>query len=373
MSNNKLTLDKLVTYIQTITKPIEIQVDDSSSETDEQKIDLNTGEMSNLTTFMIPLKKILDPHLEEYYRYGVHKNNKENITFYYSLLFCLDSIFLNIPESEKVIYIKKVVNKINNDVKHQYKLYKSYGWKKEEILSDINNFTNSNISTLILSNYFNVNIIIFNQTNSSINAIYYEPEFNKYKSTVFMSLTDKYYEPIIDHQHRIFTHNDNMLKTLIENHKKSIIVPNAYKTQQNKLFSVGLEDLDKYIIQEVIQESKEEIKEEEIKEEVKEVKQDMENSYEEISEEHGDSPALEFSDKTEDIEDLDLHKGIFMQKKENNIDVVVPESKATLKMKLDELQQLSLKLGINVNKNINGKDKAKTKMELCNEIQNYKK
>lgn len=132
-------------------------------------------------------KEIFD---NNFYRYGIHiyDNEYQNISFLSSILYCIDENY-NI-EDKFVLF-----NKINN----------------------IKEFIKNNIN---ITNYLNMNIIIFDFKTEKIKSLYNGDYLNPYKETIFLANYDDYWEPICCKDFKTFNINSskcNILKNKILN------------------------------------------------------------------------------------------------------------------------------------------------------------
>ena len=145
---------------------------------------------------------------KNYFRYGIlnYDLDHNNISFYSSLLTCLDDSFVSLNQPNKLQFIKILKDKIKNDY-NTLNLYKKFNYKdkfgigKEIIYDEINNNLSVPIIQLV-ADYFNLNIIVFNFENHKKYAIYREDIFNSFKPTLILGYADGYYEPIITNKKR---------------------------------------------------------------------------------------------------------------------------------------------------------------------------
>ena len=138
--------------------------------------------------------------------YGIlnYDNNNDNISIYSSILTLLDSDFI-LPfykdELSTIINFKNnIINyTISNNIEFINLLYTD--------------------KLQIITNIFNINIIIFNKLDKNIDIIGCDNIFNSYKTTLLLSQYNLLFEPIINHNlfQRCFNFNDDIIKNIINN------------------------------------------------------------------------------------------------------------------------------------------------------------
>ena len=108
---------------------------------------------------------------KNYFRYGIlnYDLDHNNISFYSAILTCLDDNFISLNKSNKLQFIKILKDRIKNDYNtlNLYKKFKyneKFGIGKDIIYDEIN--TNLSIPILqLITDYFDLNIIVFNFEN----------------------------------------------------------------------------------------------------------------------------------------------------------------------------------------------------------------
>ena len=186
--------------------------------------------------------------MDNIYRYGIiHQNGKQNISLYYSILFCLKKDFMLLTKGEQLSTINKFKNKLYTELvtKQLYKIfqYRKYGWTKNDIQKDIYESNNTPIVLQYLADYFNINIFIINHNTNKLNVYYSEPALNKFKMNLMLAYKriawKEYFEPVIGSNKKtkkkyyLFNHTNNNLVNLIEN-KNIVECVNVYKSQKKK-------------------------------------------------------------------------------------------------------------------------------------------
>lgn len=229
-----------------------------------QQFPLELHEMKNIQTCLFSTNQYMD----NIYRYGIiHENRKQNISLYYSILFCIPIIknFMILSKQEQLFAINKLKNKLYTDLttKQLYTIhqYRKYGWTKTEIQKDIYESNNSPIVIQYLSDYFNINIFILNHNTNKLNVYYSESKFNKFKMNLLLAYKriawKDYFEPVIGSNKKtkkkyyLFNHTNNNLINLIFN-KQSIECVNIHKTQKKEKTFVIEQDIHA-IIKQVIE------------------------------------------------------------------------------------------------------------------------
>lgn len=393
--DNKVSLDRLISYIIEISKEdnnyTESESEEKESTNTSNKENLCPGEMSNLEVLPDKLKSFIGQYTEDYYRYGVvkekkdKKNCKYNISLYYSIVLCIDKQFVDLTENERYVYLERLVGMMKLNFDETYKEYKyiKLGWTKKKLLQEINAYTNSHIIIKFLSDYLNVNIFIFDWNTEEVSVCYPEEYFNIYKPSIFLLLKDNFYEPIISSCSKLLTYDDLLLQFILNNNKKRLSTLNVYmKNKQNdKIFDVKLEDLESYLQNEKdIEDSKEEGNDidsnNDDKKQLQLNEQDIQNDFEDASSESSESAELsdDSTDRDDETELEIAEQNIFYKKK--NKEESPKQIKVNLntevndKMTLKQLQKIatSLKISTFDGKYKNGSVKQRTKEELCTEI-----
>lgn len=181
--------------------------------------------------------------IEKFYKTG---EVPINISLYSSVLHCLDQSFMfkNIDEQFECItsFVLKMCYDIHND-----KLIHKYNYHKLDkitikdaianLLSDINNYRNTNQVLRFLSDYFNINIFVLLLQTDQIFCIYGENKYNKYKKNIIISKNDTVFEPIFHEHGSYFTFEHKLISNLIEKYQKNISIFDS-----TKLFMVRDDD-----------------------------------------------------------------------------------------------------------------------------------
>ncbi|VVU95182.1 hypothetical protein CPAV1605_907 [seawater metagenome] len=182
-------------------------------------------------------KKIRKFFNKNYFRYGVlsYDNEQNNISFFSSLLLCLDEQFLTFNKANRLQYITSFKNKLKNDYTND-KLYKKFGYKRFNIDSgvifeEIANNVSIYVMQLVVD-YLDINIIIFNFDDFKRYGIYAGEIMNTFRPTLLFGYGNGYFEPIFTNKKKYFCSNDKVMKKLIVN--------NIYKYGNNEKTLIGL-------------------------------------------------------------------------------------------------------------------------------------
>ena len=210
----------------------------------DQSFPLPLHEMKNIQQCLFRTNQYMD----NIYRYGtLHENGKQNISLYYSLLFCLKRDFMLLTKSEQLSTINKFKHKIYTDLTNE-KLYiihqyNQYGWTKNDIQKDIYESNNSPIVLQYLADYFNINIFILNHTTNKLNVYYTEDKLVVFKMNLILAYKriawKEYFEPIIGSNKKtkkkyyLFNHTNNNLVNLMSN-AKTVECVSVHKSKRKK-------------------------------------------------------------------------------------------------------------------------------------------
>lgn len=344
---------------------------------------LNVDETCDLKNLKQPFSEIFDNNTYLFYKMGVvntmknDKNKNFNCSVYSSLLTCILDNYIDNNIDIRINFINKFVIQILEDIGKE-KLYtkfnyRSLGWKKKILINNIRTCENNKIVIKFLSDYLNINIFVFDIPENKIFVSYGEEKFNKYKKNYFLTCINDIYEPVLCNN----TSNikfDNIPFSIIINHNKNIINiidVNFSKKNKDKVFTVGDENIEKYldkppelsnfnvnikIIDNIMNDSETIIKN---------------NDFDEFSDtdlyEPQDVNLIDSAVDTEiEINNVN-NKDIFYKKYSDTIKL----DNININQKLSYLQGIANKLGISTKTNItykNGNFKMKTKAQLIASI-----
>lgn len=277
----RLTLNKLISYIETLNSPKTLEktiaksivASESSEIKSEQQKDINTTDIKYIDKFTFknldagiikPIsdlptqcKKLFDPFIKDINRVGVMTNfiNKtnDNVSLYYSLLYCLDDNFINYSLEDQEKYVLALKQKLSAEI-YGGKLfekfgYKHYKWTQKDLREAINEYRNSRIVIRYIADVFGINIFLVNVLEDKIYAIYPEEMFNCYKMNLFLSYYNETFEPLTFNGKRLWHYNDGPFRKLIIINKAHINLMNVDFTNKtkDKQFILGIENLNKYL------------------------------------------------------------------------------------------------------------------------------
>ena len=254
--SQRLSLAKLISYVQTIRKndenpnDLEIKNDDKI---DEFKFEiLEPKEKKVILDFPDKIKQLFDPFLKNIHRCGSidkFKGQEQNVSLFYSILFCLINDFTNLSLEQQEKQILLLRKKLHNKDFFLDNNYESLGWKKKDLFESLNEFKNNKMILRSLADYFNINIFLLNIGDERIYAIYPEDLFNMFKMNIFLCVHDDHFESLIYENNKQWKYNFDVFKKLITIDKEKINVLDVnLSNPQEKIFKIGMENLDKYII-----------------------------------------------------------------------------------------------------------------------------
>lgn len=241
--------------------------------------------------------------------------------------------------------------------------YKEAGWKKNEVRDAIQRYKSNKQVLQYISDYLFLNIFVVSIVESRVYAVYPEPTFNTHKMSIFLSYYDEVFEPLELQGHLLVDYQNPVYKKVVNVSRQLIgcMVANFTVDQPEKVFEVGLEELDKYMPEE----------DEDDENDVDDDESD--NNFDEIS--------CDSSSETDIVEDLEGTE-VDDDKSSGNPDdifkvsprAVLQNSDYSVKTKLDELKALALKCGVDIEngKTKTGKIKYKTKKLIVEELNNIK-
>lgn len=319
------------------------------------------------------LNKYLHAGVLEKIKYSIHKTieKKEiNVSFYSSLLCCLNQSFLSQTLFVQSNFIIKLIDRLYNEAKgskfKQFE-YKKLGWSENELATSIANGETDGNVIKYLSDYFHVNIFILNLEEDKL---YFGGGENyvPYKETIFLlKYDDDSFEPFFTEQSRTFSFNDPITKIIKKNTNKIGLY--VISEKMNLMFCEAEENLDKYNHKQKKREVKDEIK----KKDDKPVQIEMEyndaiNAFEEKSSDDNENDEIEGMTeqkmKKEKKKPESSSSSNSDSSSQSDVGFCADDIKPT--MKVDELKKIAKRLKINTLSS----GKPKTKVILMNEIKN---
>ena len=212
-------------------------------------------------------------------RVGIHKNNINNNSLYFTVLFLLYENFKEQNNDSQNLMINKL---------------------KESILSNFNfdKINNENIKIYELSCFFNINIFLFSYSNNSITIFYKENKFIKYKKNIFMNEINGIYYPLVytNGNGSYFKYNSPILQSILN-------------SQDNFIFS--LDEKKKYMLNEDWNE---------ILDEFNNI--DIYNIIECLNDSESDDN-IDFSNLSEKLEDINIKINEKKNKQDENIEQLI--------------------------------------------------
>ena len=173
----------------------------------------------NINDFPKKIKRFFN---KNFFRYGIlcYDENHDNISFYASILSCLDSTFLTMNKKNKLSLINVFKKKLKNDFINE-KLFKKYNYSQFNIsekilLNDIEKKTSLIVIQSIID-YLNINIILFNFDDKKRYLLHSKEVFNVYYPTLLLGYSNGYYEPIFTNKKKMFTYNDKIIRKILKN------------------------------------------------------------------------------------------------------------------------------------------------------------
>ena len=370
----KVTNNQIIEYVLSITKNIKINesIDESvSSDYDYNDSLINTLDLDESITIKNlpdPLNHIIDELSDQnLFRIGTKhenliNNKKCETSLYWSFLTCIIPNFYEKFVEDRINYINKLVIKfvfeINTTSLYKDNKYVKLGWKKSNLIKNIQTCTIPEIVLQFLSDYFSLNIFVLNTDKGVVHSFFKENDLNKYKKNIFLLSINNRYEPIFMNNKSIFDFEDLIYKVIIDHNKNLIRCPNIDLSSNRsiKLFRIGPENLDKYLVNKLKKENDENEK----------------NNYDELIDSHTNNNVIDLNDSIDtEIDIQNQSEDIFYKKEKDNYTSNIKS--ISLKLKLKDLQDIAIKLNIDIfsdKKTKNNTKKKKTKSELYNNIVN---
>jgi hypothetical protein len=372
-SKKRITINDLINFLSTT--PEENSVDDTLFTKSDQPlkeirksnyIDTNIfktlkyTEKKSLIDFPKKIKHIFDPFITEMERHGIKKQlgTETNLSLFFSILYCIMPEYKTFDKELQLLYIKKLRDKLTVLVMNNF-TYKHFGWNKKDLLLSLSEFKTNKMILKLITDYFNINIILLNISEDKIYIVSADEGYNMFRQNIIVTFFESTFEPIFHSESGIYCFSSPSINKMISVHKTALLLLNLdLSNQGDKPFQFVLET--RKIIESSNDKIREEIKEEENKEKVKKC---TVNEYTEEPLEDSDSDL--YAD-LKDIEDT-----LTEPDPEN---IIKPVSypllvfKVSDKMKLAEIQQIASKLNIILDKKGKVKQIPKTKTELIAEI-----
>lgn len=195
----------------------------------------------NVSDFPKKIKRFFN---KNFFRYGVltYDDDHNNISFYSSLLTCLDSSFLTMNKDNKISYINAFRRKLKNDFNNN-KLFKKFKYSEHGISEKILlNEMSDKVSMMVIQSlidYLSINVIIFNFDDQKRYLIHSRDAYNVYYPTLILGFSNDYYEPIFTNKKKSFTYNDKIVKKILKNEIRKMSISGLMDFSTNKdLYSI---------------------------------------------------------------------------------------------------------------------------------------
>ena len=317
-------------------------------------------------------------------------DDEENLSLISSIMTILKPKFITFTYDQQLINIRKLNEKLVHDFNSQNMFanfeYTKYGLSKQNMFNDIKNYANNKIVLKYLSDYFCLNIwILFNNTNE-IYLSYANNKCNIYRKNIilFYNSDTLIYEPIskLDLETFIFDHNDDIIIHFFQNIDSIIPVNIDLKKHSLDFSEMNTDNINHYSYinkpkikklktnnvegveqnNDIVNDTKNENKNDATTK-LKETKTIKEDDDEKSSNKNNKKLFKKKNSETE-YDDDELNETIT----KNTPTDKVEKSSITMKMKLNELQDIAKKLNIAITNEINKKKKNKTKEQLIKDI-----
>ena len=203
---NQLDLDIIIKFLNNNIN--EIKSISSSEKLQHEYLDFYNSK--NFNKFNNIFKNNID-------RVGIHKNNINNNSLYFTVLFLLYETFKELNNDSQNLMINKLI---------------------ESILSNKNfdKINKENINIYKLSCFFNINIFLFSYSTNSITIFYKENKFIKYKKNIFINEINGSFYPLMytNGNGSYFKYNSPILQCILDSPDNSI-----FSINDNKQFMIN--------------------------------------------------------------------------------------------------------------------------------------
>ena len=145
------------------------------------------------------------------------KNDKTyNVSMLTSIIYCLYKQYNDKTESDKEIFIWKLIEKLSSDVFIKFTdfEYSKLKWKKNDIVENINNNKYDYKVLKYLSDYFVINIFIVDDS-----QLYFcgGNNFIQFRKNIFISKHDNEFYPIFNEYKKTFSISDKLIQNITSN------------------------------------------------------------------------------------------------------------------------------------------------------------
>jgi hypothetical protein len=146
----------------------------------------------------------------KFYKYGITILNKNNvnISFYTSLLTLLNNKFLTFTFDEELEYLKRFKLDIKDNIDSY--IFSNYfeNWLIKDKICKKDIIDNTKYCIQLLSEIFDINILILDFKNKNIKIAYADEKCNPWKPIILLSNYEELWEPVMYDSKRTFTYND---------------------------------------------------------------------------------------------------------------------------------------------------------------------
>ena len=164
--------------------------------------------------FPIKFQEILG---DKFYRYGISQLNTENdnISFYSSLFTLLTNEYITMDKKEEENYINTFIKDLESETK---KLPSSLKQISKGALKNYIKDKKPCIWLLeLLAHKFEINILIFDFVTLDITTVYFNDTLNPWHSFLLFAKYEEKWEPIRNHDKKIYSYNDSIIKKCLSN------------------------------------------------------------------------------------------------------------------------------------------------------------
>lgn len=396
----RLTTERLISYINenlNIKKNVSTE-ENISEQANEIFRELDFGDFQNLSFLDGEFNELINSYSLDLNRYGVistetiNNVSDANISLYFSLIMIIKNEYKTMQKSQQLLYLQKFVEKMLTDIS-SHDLFKKFeyeagGWNKNEFIAEIKKFIIGKRTIKFLADYLLLNIWILNYETDELLMCHSNNKVNKFRNNIIIFYQNNVYEPVSYQNIYLLDNECPLINYLYENIDDVINL--RIDSNKDKEFEFGFDDLTHLS-------SKKDVK---INGKdnwlLNRIKYNNEKTNQELINKEENKPAI--NSKIENVEDVNdqidkskLTKSVFSKKDvskleysdddledvaNNEVTEATEQHKSveiSMKMKLDELQQIATKFNINLTNIANGKKKNKTKEQLIIDINNVNK
>ena len=328
--SNLLTTDKVLSYVDQLYSNVNDKDNnkDNNKETQESESDTESDSNDSIKTYLtfgeegktnFPKKihELVEEDEDYISRMGVLREfgGMDDYSFFSSTLSLINKEFNEIIPSKQIKYINEfclhLINELKNKSLFRKFQYSKLGWKKKDLEIDLKERNNSILTLRYISDYFNLNLFIFDLEEDSIDLVYGEDKFNQFKRNIVLSFKKGFYEPLLFNGNSYWNYDNNIISKLLSIDKSLV---NRVKFGDLDKFEIGEDDYSNYLKDltcEIIEEESETSKVFEKKIETGEVDPNQ-NGYHEITVKENDDDDGEEIDLKEQYEHLQKNNNKFL-------------------------------------------------------------